>query len=137
MEGGCFVPVSHRLNGDGYFRKTWSVEGTKEREFFHRFIYRAANDLPSIPEGVEIDHKCGNRACQNPHHLRLLTRHDHSVTTNHHRSLERFHKARAYWQETNCSGAHLSREFNVSDSTTSRWIRNRFEHPGRTKVKPK
>lgn len=82
MDGGCVVPVSHKLNQDGYFRKTWAVEtGKKVTEMFHRFVYRAVHGLSAIPEGYEID-LCRNRACQNPEHLRLLDRPTHLDITN-------------------------------------------------------
>ena len=34
---GCFVPLSHKLNPDGYFRKRWGDgPGGKVIEMFHR-----------------------------------------------------------------------------------------------------
>jgi hypothetical protein len=85
MDGGCFVCVSHRLNPDGYLRKSWgSSRRPEERsiEMFHRFIFRAHNDLETIPDGYEVDHLCFNRACCAPSHLRLLDTTTHRVETN-------------------------------------------------------
>jgi hypothetical protein len=52
-EDGCFIPLSHRLNPDGYFRKRFG----KELEMFHRLIWRA--NKGEIPIGYEINHLCG------------------------------------------------------------------------------
>lgn len=84
LEGGCFVPVSHTLNHDGYFRKSWGNARTGDRhtEFFHRTIYRLHNNIDAIPQGFEIDHKCRNRACANPSHLRLIDKKTHRELTN-------------------------------------------------------
>jgi len=90
LEGGCYVPVTHKLNQDGYFRKTWGSVRAKryETEFFHRFIYRAHNNLTSIPDGQEIDHLCRNRACCAPSHLRLIDRPSHAILTNQQRKID-------------------------------------------------
>lgn len=90
LEGGCFVCVTHRFNHDGYLRKAWGSprNGDQVLEMFHRFIFRAHNDLEAIPHGHEVDHLCFNRACCNPQHLRLLDKHTHRVETNRRRWAE-------------------------------------------------
>lgn len=37
----------------------------------HRFAYKAV--VGEIPKGMQVDHKCHNRRCVNPDHLRLAT----------------------------------------------------------------
>ncbi len=122
FEGGCFVPLSHKLNPDGYFRKRFTgASGDDICEMFHRFIYRAHNG--EIPEGYEVDHICRNRACSNPQHLQVLDRTTHLVKTNSERYKARRLKAEALWQETACTGTALSQHFNVTPSAACRWIR--------------
>lgn len=91
MEGGCFVCLSHRLNDDGYLRKSWGSQRKGEHvlEMFHRFIFRAHHNLEAIPDGFEVDRLCFNRACCNPQHLRLIDVTTHRVETNQTRWLRR------------------------------------------------
>lgn len=81
-EQGCFVPISHALNPDGYFRKKWGNAryGNHVAEMFHRFIWRAHGN--SIPDGHEIDHKCKNRACCNVKHLQCIPGGQHASESN-------------------------------------------------------
>lgn len=63
---GCIV-WKGAPNAAGYGRL--SVDG--RRVLAHRFAYELANG--SIPDGLVIDHKCRNRLCVNPDHLRACT----------------------------------------------------------------
>lgn len=54
-----------KSNGYGSFRLLGSMR------LAHRVAYEM--EVGPIPEGMQIDHKCHNRACVRPEHLRLAT----------------------------------------------------------------
>ena len=43
----------------------------------HRYVYKLL--IGPIPEGLELDHLCRNRACCNPAHLRPVTRRENQL----------------------------------------------------------
>lgn len=87
-EHGCWV-YTKKLNHDGYARPNfaWGLE------MLHRYAYRTKHG--DIPPGLEIDHRCYNRACCNPDHLDLVTR------------AENNRRGRSYWAaRTHCKHGH-------------------------------
>lgn len=66
-EDGCWLYGGH-LTTDGY-PGVINFEGKKINA--HSAYYR--HFTGPIPEGMEIDHKCRNRACVNPAHLEAVT----------------------------------------------------------------
>lgn len=63
---GCWTWTGS-LTHDGYGRfKTGGVKFGA-----HRYAYQLT--IGSIPEGMQIDHRCFNRACVRPDHLRAVT----------------------------------------------------------------
>lgn len=100
MSGGCVI-WSGYIAPDGYGRR-----GARPRPLLaHRWTYEKANG--PIPAGMEIHHKCGNKACVNLEHLELVDR-------LRHRAIER--EARPL-----CSRGHAYAEFGKN-------------HPGRQAI---
>ncbi len=64
--GGCWVWLGARNHG-GYGQVR--IGGRPRRA--HRVAYEAI--IGPIPEGLELDHLCRNRACINPAHLEPVT----------------------------------------------------------------
>lgn len=77
-EEGCIVPVNRKLNQDGYYRVNRKRHG--RAYMHHRLVWEAANG--PIPDGYEIHHRCGNRACQNINHLEIIEGSAHATLTN-------------------------------------------------------
>lgn len=67
---GCW-PWAGSLDPAGYGRSNLVIDGTLEK-FAHRIAWAITKG--DIPDGLEIDHTCHNRACVNPDHMRTVTR---------------------------------------------------------------
>lgn len=87
VEGGCFVPTTHKLNHDGYFRRDI---GNQTYVMNHRLFWEYVHG--KIPEGYEIDHLCRNRACCNLAHLQCIDGSEHAAKTNRDRAARRRNK---------------------------------------------
>jgi hypothetical protein len=88
------------LREDGCWQWVGALTDTGYGYFFAdgrmRQAYRVAYELfvGEIPEGLEIDHLCNNRACVNPEHLEPVTRQE-----NVRRAVERRRRAREWSQQ--------------------------------------
>lgn len=59
-------------NGRGYGYFEYVENGKCIKKYAHRYSYEY--HVGDIPEGLDIDHICGNPSCFNPKHLRTATR---------------------------------------------------------------
>ena len=131
-EDGCIVPISHKLDAKGYFRKQVTRYGRTFRDYYHRVVYRDHYGEDSIPEGWEIDHLCRNRACCNIRHLWAIPRREHQYLTSKMRDADLKEEARIYWEmhSRNLTGQQLGDAIGRHQVTASRWIRDwRAEDP--------
>ena len=72
----CIEIPELKTNHDGYVRLNTRNGG----RMLHRLVWESVNG--PVPDGYEIHHKCGNRACQNLTHLECIHGSEHATLTN-------------------------------------------------------
>ena len=71
-DSGCLVWIGG-MNGVGYgqFYRGKDSHDDTGKTYAHRWSYE--HHVGPIPEGLQLDHLCRNRACVNPDHLEPVT----------------------------------------------------------------
>jgi hypothetical protein len=69
---GCWVFQGAKSWGYGVLGTGRRGDGTRRMTSAHRVVYEAL--VGPVPEGLDLDHLCRNRACVNPTHLEPVTR---------------------------------------------------------------
>lgn len=69
---GCWIFTGCvSANGYGYVTLGSQSDGSRRTDTTHRIVYEYL--VGAVPDGLEIDHLCRNRACCNPAHLEAVT----------------------------------------------------------------
>jgi hypothetical protein len=90
------------LNSKGY--GSVGAGGRNNQVSTHRYVLLATTE---IPDGMQVDHLCRNKACCNPSHLEIVTQ-----AVNMQRAMRRVH----------CANGHLMSGDNIRMTTRGRRV---------------
>lgn len=71
------IESKRAITTNGYSR----IRINGQRIQAHRWAYELVNG--SVPEGLVVDHMCGNRTCVAPDHLRAITQQENIIAGKH------------------------------------------------------
>lgn len=100
-ENGCWRWTNY-IGPNGYGRATVFPNGVKQVPLAHRLSWEIV--YGRIPDGLQVDHLCRNRACVNPRHLDVVTPWENSWRSPIHR---------IKWLATECRQGHPWTEENT------------------------
>lgn len=107
-EAGCWLWTG-ALNADGY----GAVGRDNKVLRVHRVTYELL--VGPIPDGMQLDHLCRNRACCNPKHLEPVTNKENWLRGQHHTAV--------MLRENKCGRGHEMTEENTYHRRTGRMCR--------------